>query len=70
MTADHARLLAAIADALNTCERHCLIVDLERDAVMPSRGYVMPVGDGRLGRRWRVRQRLEPALGEPTNASP
>ena len=54
---DPAVLLGAVAEALNTCERHGLIVDLERGAVMTSRGYVMPVGDCRLGSRWAVRAR-------------
>ena len=57
---DHHRLLAAVADALNACERNGLIIDLEKDGAISSRGYVLPVGDGRLGHRWAVRTRLEP----------
>lgn len=56
---DYRRLLTAVADALNACERHGLIVDLERDGAITSRGYVLPVGDSRLGSRWVVRTRLE-----------
>jgi hypothetical protein len=58
-TADPARLLAAVADALNQCERHGLAVDLEHGAALTVRGYVLPVGDARLGSRWAVRSRLE-----------
>lgn len=60
---DPHRLLAAVADALNACERHGLIVDLEKDGAVTSRGYVLPVGDGRLGSRWAVRRKL-PTSGE------
>ena len=56
---DPARLLAAVAEALNACERHGLAVDLEHGAVLSTRGYVLPVGDSRLGSRWAVRSRLE-----------
>lgn len=56
---DHGRLLSAVADALNACERHGLVVDLEHGAALTSRGYILPVGDGRLGSRWAVRTRLE-----------
>ena len=55
---DPSRLLAAVADALNRCERHGLVVDLERDGVITSQGYILPVGDARLGTRWAVRARL------------
>lgn len=58
---DHARLLAAVAEALNACERHGLVVDLEHGAALTTRGYVLPVGDSRLGSRWAVRSRLEAA---------
>ncbi len=57
---DPARLLASVADALNACERHGLVVDLEHGAALTSRGYVLPVGDARLGSRWAVRQKMEP----------
>ena len=56
---DPARLLEAVADALNACERNGLAVDLEHGAALTTRGYVLPVGDSRLGSRWAVRQRLE-----------
>ena len=56
---DAARLLAAVADALNQCERHGLAVDLEHGAMLTAQGYVLPVGDSRLGSRWAVRSRLE-----------
>lgn len=60
---DPSRLLAAVADALNACERHGLAVDLEHGAALTSRGYVLPVGDSRLGSRWAVREKL-PAEGD------
>lgn len=52
---DPARLLAAVADALNACERHGLIPELEHGAVLTRHGYVLPLGDARLGSRWAVR---------------
>ena len=61
---DPARLLAAVADALNQCERHGLAVDLEHGAALTARGYVLPVGDARLGSRWAVRSRLETGTGD------
>jgi hypothetical protein len=64
---DPAHLLSVVADALNACERHGLVVDLEHGAVMSVRGYVLPVGDARLGHRWAVRQRLEPEGDEALN---
>ena len=44
-------------------DRHgvALAVDLEHGAALTSRGYVLPVGDARLGSRWAVRTRLEAA---------
>ena len=60
---DPARLLAAVAEALNACERNGLAVDLEHGAALTVRGYVLPVGDPRLGSRWAVRQRLEQSDG-------
>ncbi len=59
---DPSRLLAAVADALNQCERHGLVVDLEHGAALTTRGYVLPVGDCRLGSRWAVRSRLEAGI--------
>jgi len=40
------------------CERNGLIVDLKAGIAMTSRGYVIPVGDDRLGHRWQARTRL------------
>lgn len=56
--ADPRHLLAAVADALNALERAGIICDLAGGAVMTSRGYVMAVGDDRLGNRWQARARL------------
>ena len=64
---DAGHLLALVADALNQCERHGLIVDLEHGAVMSTKGYVLPGGDSRLGSRWVVRRRLEPEGDEAIN---
>ena len=58
---DPARLLSAVAEALNALERAGVVCDVDHDAVSTRYGYVLPVGDGRLGSRWAVRQRLEPA---------
>ena len=57
LASDPQRLLSSVADALNQCERHGLIVDLEKDGVITTRGYVLPVGDSRLGSRWAARMR-------------
>ena len=59
---DADRLLGAVADALNTCERAGVIVDLEHGAAMTRLGYVVPTGDGRLGSRWGIRKRMWPAV--------
>ena len=55
---DAARLLSAVADALNALENAGITVDLAGGAVMTPRGYVMAVGDDRLGHRWQARTRL------------
>jgi len=55
---DPARLLASVADALNALENAGITVDLAGGAVMTDRGYVMAVGDVRLGSRWQARTRL------------
>ena len=55
---DPARLLSCVADALNALENAGITVDLAGGAVMTERGYVMPVGDDRLGHRWQARTRL------------
>ena len=62
--ADPYRLLAAVADALNALERAGIIADVDHDSVSTRYGYVIPVGDGRLGTRWAVRQRLSAQGGE------
>ena len=55
---DAARLLASVADALNALENAGITVDLAGGAVMTPRGYVMAVGDARLGHKWQARTRL------------
>ena len=57
-TSDPARLLCAVADALNALENAGITVDLAGGAVMTGRGYVMAVGDDRLGHKWQARTRL------------
>jgi hypothetical protein len=56
---DAAPLLAAVADALNACERSGILVSLTEGAVTTRCGYVLAVGDARLGSRWAVRMRIE-----------
>ena len=55
---DPARLLSSVADALNALEKAGITVDLAGGAVMTPRGYVMAVGDPRLGSRWAARTRV------------
>ena len=55
---DTTRLFASVADALNALENAGITVDLAAGAVMTPRGYVMALGDGRLGNRWQARTRL------------
>lgn len=62
MPPDAPSLLAAIADALNAAERAGIAVDLNHGAVLTTYGYVLPVGDARLGSRWAVRTRIEPEM--------
>lgn len=50
--------LIKVADALNAAERAGLTVDLAHGAVTTSAGFVLPVGDGRLGCRWAARPQL------------
>ena len=52
---DAARLLAAIADALNAAERAGITVEHPSIALMTSHGDVLPIGDDRLGARWTAR---------------
>jgi len=69
MAVDAARLLSAVADALNALENAGITVDLAGGAVMTGRGYVMAVGDGRLGHRWQARTRLWTPLSPPDDGS-
>ena len=65
---DAARLLSAVADALNALENAGITVDLAAGAVMTPRGYVMALGDPRLGSRWQARTRLWTPLS-PSDSS-
>ena len=56
---DAAALLASVADALNACERSGILVSLTEGAVTTRCGYVLAVGDPRLGGRWAARMRME-----------
>ena len=56
---DPARLLAAVADALNALERAGITADVDHCAVSTRYGHVIPVGDPRLGSRWAYRARVE-----------
>lgn len=58
MPGDPARLLGAVAEALNQCERAGVTVDPDHGAVSTRYGYVIAVGDARLGGRWAVRQKI------------
>lgn len=62
---DPAVLLAAIADALNQCERAGVVIDSPASAVMTSHGYVLPSGDARPGSRWQARPRLRHSQTQP-----
>ena len=55
---DPARLLAAVADALNALERAGIVTEVDHCAVSTRYGYVIPVGDPRLGSRWAYRARI------------
>jgi hypothetical protein len=52
-----------VADVLNQCERAGLVVQLAHGTVVTGHGYVLAVGDSRLGARWQARPRL-PAPGD------
>ena len=58
MTGDAARLLAAVADALNACDRGGLHVCLDYGVVVTEHGYVLPLGEPRLGNRWKARMKV------------
>jgi hypothetical protein len=60
---DPARLLSAVADALNALERAGIVTEVDHWAVSTRYGHVIPVGDPRLGSRWAVRPRV-PAEGD------
>ena len=66
---DAARLLSAVADALNALENAGITVDLAGGAVMTGRGYVMALGDDRLGNRWQARSRLWTPLSPADDGS-
>lgn len=61
-----ARLLAAVADALNACERAGITLDLAHGAVWTRYGYVLPMGDPRLGNRWAARMKPLPVASRVT----
>ena len=65
---DCSRLLSAVADALNALENAGITVDLAAGAVMTPRGYVMALGDDRLGSRWQARTRLWTPLQPPDDS--
>ena len=69
--ADPGRLLAAVADALNQCERAGIAVQLVHGTAVTGHGYVLAVGDARLGARWQARARLPhpDGHGRPGNDS-
>ena len=55
-----ARLLGAVADALNACEAAGILVGLAHGALISNQGYVLPVGGGEYvhaGERWAARTR-------------
>lgn len=63
--ADPARLLAAVADALNACERAGVTVQLNHGGALTAHGYVLATGDERIGTRWQARPRLRRAQTPP-----
>jgi hypothetical protein len=53
-----ARLLTAVADALNACEAAGILAGLAHGALISNQGYVLPIGGGDVplaGERWVVR---------------
>lgn len=62
---DPDRLLAAVADALNRCERAGITVQLVHGTAITDHGYVMATGDPRLGTRWQARPRLRTSQTPP-----
>ena len=69
LATDTTRLLTTVADALNALENAGITVDLAAGAVMTPRGYVMALGDGRLGNRWQARTRLWTPLSPADDGS-
>jgi hypothetical protein len=61
---DPARLLSAVADALNALERAGIAAEVDHWAVSTRYGHVIPVGDPRIGSRWAVRPRVPAEGGE------
>jgi hypothetical protein len=59
---DAAPLLAAVADALNACERAGITIEHPVVALMTSHGDVLPIGDDRLGTRWEARPKVPHAM--------
>jgi hypothetical protein len=57
---DARRLLSDVAGALNACERAGIPVDLSHEVVVTGYGYVLPIGDPRLGARWQARMKTTP----------
>jgi hypothetical protein len=54
------RLLTAVADALNACDKAGILVQLAHGAAITNEGYVLAVGDGNvpmMGNRWVARTR-------------
>jgi hypothetical protein len=64
-----ARLLSSVADALNALENAGITVELAGGAVMTEQGYVMAVGNDRIGCRWQARTRLWTPLQPPDGSS-
>ena len=66
-----AALLGQVADALNACERAGLVIRLAHGTVVTGHGYVLAVGDPRLGARWQARTRMPhpDGHGQPGNDS-
>ena len=66
---DASRLLGAVAEALNACERAGITIGSPKVAVMTSHGDVLPIGDERLGARWAARARMPHEMSPATEGS-
>jgi hypothetical protein len=66
---DAARLLPALADALNACERAGITVQLAHGAAWTRHGYVLPAGDPRIGSLWAARPALPGVRGDGAEIS-